>query len=537
MTPRNVENGIETRKKLLKGAMTLARAVAVTYGPAGRTAMLDRTAGLLSTRDGVTVAREVDLPDPVENLGAQILKDASVTVNDEVGDGTTTTVVLAAEFLEAGHKLVVAGYDPVQLAAGIQAAAKDAAEIIEAMALPVSDQESLETVARLASNGDIEVAKFLAEACMAVGRDGTIVIEDGHGMECQLDLKEGMEIDRGALNPAFLTGERLERTMEGPLVAVINRHLRTFEDVKGLLENASQFPGRELLVVALGVDGDAMSALYQNHSAAVVKSCPIHTPGFGPHKSDWLKDIAAISGATFVDPEAGADVADWQSEWFGSLRQAVVTSKKTTLQSYDENHDDLDSYMAGLRTRMESSASEYDRDKLKERLAKLAGGLAVLRIGGVTEPAMKERRARVEDALGAVRAALKGGIVPGAGTAFLNASVAEVGADKPESFKAGWKLCQQALRKPIFVLAANAGQSGEMAVHYVTEALKKDPTGWHGWDVLTGKVRDLHSTPMVANPALVDRSSLLAAASVASTLLTVEVSISLVRDHQTSDRS
>jgi chaperonin GroEL len=566
MSARIVQNGIETRSSLLKGALILSRAVAVTYGPHGRNAMLDRPMGIISTRDGVTVAREVDLDDPVENLGAQILKDASITVNNEVGDGTTTTAILAAELLAEGHKLVVAGHDPGQLSAGMQAACAKAVGVIESIAEDVSDQASMETIALLASNGDDEVAKHMAEATMAVGRDGTVMIEDSHGMETTLELKEGMEIDRGSITPAFFTGQKLERVLEGPLVAVINTTLRTVEDVTELMECVTQWKPRELIIIAIGVEGQALPTMVLNNAQGVVPCIAVAAPGFGLFKTDYLRDIAALSGATLVDEGAGMDVQKWDPEWFGSFRQVVVKSRATTFISYDDNHDDLETYVASLRRQQETTGSEYDRDKLKERLARLSGGLAVLKVGGVTEAAMKERRARVEDALGAVRAALRGGIVPGAGSACLIASlgIGEPPADTSSDFKVGWKAFQTALHKPVQVLAGNAGAEGPFVAGTLIEKLtdqwhesreigiirdtdgkilEMDPgpisnlTPWIGYDALSGQIRDLRTEPKVIDPALVTISAIKAATSVASTLLTVEVAVSIVRDHQGAARS
>lgn len=539
MTVKTVLSGLEPRKALLQGALTAAKAVGITYGPHGRTAMLDRPMGLISTRDGVTVAREVELEDPNENLGAKILTEACVRVNDEVGDGTTTTAILAAAILNEGHKLVIAGYDPNQLALGMQAAASEAVRTIESLAIEVSTQAELQTVALLASNRDEEIAKHLAEACMAVGKDGTVLIEDGHGLESTLELKEGMEIDRGALSPHFLSGEKLERVMEGPLVAVINRSLRTVEDVRELLEVSTQWP-RELLVIAQSVEGEALATMVMNDQKGVKNSCAILPPGFGPYKADWLQDIAALSGATFVDPEAGFDLSQWQPDWFGAFRQVTIQSKKSTFLAYEDNHADLEEYMAGLRTRMASATSEYDKDKLKERLAKLAGGLAVVKVGGVTEAAMKERRARVEDALGALRAALKGGLVPGAGSSYMLAvqKLSIVGpVNRTEAFEAGWDAVAKALAQPLAVIATNAGKEGRHISLQVDEALTAqgawdiegdDPTydgPWMGYDALTDQIRDLSEEPTILNPTLVDCKALQAAVSIASTLLTVEVSL------------
>jgi chaperonin GroEL len=328
---KQIDLHLAARKKLLAGAQLLAKTTAVTYGPLGRTAMLDRTAGLLATKDGVTVAREVVLEDPVENMGAQTLKEACIQVNDLVGDGTTTVAIVSAVLLEEGHRLVIAGYDPMHIAEGIKAAAREAVLIADELAVRVESQDELERVAYVASNGDVDVSKALAEACMAVGNDGTISIEDGHGIDIELVFKDGMEIDRGVVSPAMLRASGgISRELEDPLVAVFGSKLASVEDVQQVLEVSSQWPDHDLLILAPSVEGAALTTMLMNDAQGVVNSVAVNAPGFGPRQHDYLKDLAALSGATYIDPTYMNFRKGFDPEWFGSIRSGRIPSRTTT---------------------------------------------------------------------------------------------------------------------------------------------------------------------------------------------------------------
>jgi chaperonin GroEL len=517
--PKTITTGTDARKRLLNGALQLSRAVTVTYGPAGRTCILDRMAGLLATKDGVTVAREVDLADPVANQGAKVLREACITVNNEVGDGTTTAAILAGEMLREGHKYIAVGADPNQMVRGMYAARDAISEELQGLAEPIRTQADLERVAMIASNGDAEVARNLAEACMAVGQDGTITIEDGQGLDVVLEFREGLELDRGAASSEFL-GTDIERVMEGPLVAVLNVSLHTLDDVKELMEVASQWPKNELLVFCKSISGEALATMTLNNKEQVVRCCAIQAPGMSYLQGAYLEDIAALAGATFVDPEAGYPWQFWDAEWFGSLRKATVKAKSTVLLSYDEASEVLEEHLEKLRAQERHCVSDYDRDRLKERLAKLSGGLAILKIGGHTEAALKERRARVEDALGSVRSALRDGVVPGGGSAYYHAAertpyFGDAGLD---SYRMGWNLVLQALKSPVRKLMENAGYTGDVGL-----LSGRDP--WEGWDVMQCVIRDLKAEPHIIDPTGVTLAALRAAVSVSATLLTVEVAI------------
>jgi len=524
--PKQIDLHLKARRKLLKGAQLLAKTTAVTYGPKGRTVMLDRAAGLLATKDGVTVAREVVLEDHAENMGASTLKEACIKVNDQVGDGTTTAAIIAAALLEGCHKLVVAGYDPMKISRGILGAAHQAMEIVEDAAVRIESQEELERVAYVASNGDDDVAKALAEACMAVGNDGTISIEDGHGIDIQLVFKDGMEIPKGAVSAGFLRESGgIERTIEGALVAVFGTKLAEVEDIQQVLEESSQWPDHDLIIFSESVEGKALTTMLVNDAQDVVRSVAVNAPGFGPKQEGYLRDLAAISGATFIDPAIGYNFRKaFNPEWFGGLRKATIKAKTSILIAHDEAREVIRERIAALKREAGGLASDYDQDQMSERIAKLAGGLCVMQVGGPTEMVLKERRGRVEDALGAVRAALEEGVVPGAGSIYLTVAERLHHDDTEEGL--GREALAQALKVPMIQLANNAGHEGKAIVYRAADKRKDDEYGWVGWDVVQEEFRDLGDDPPIIDPAPVAKAVIKAAASVAATLLTAEVSIS-----------
>ncbi len=523
----DVLKGAEARRRLLNGANTLAKCVGITYGPGGRIVMLDRASGLLATKDGVTVAREIDVEDPVANLGCQILKEACIKVNDDVGDGTTSTAIIAAAILGEGQKMVAAGCSPIAMTRAIRSASRTCSEFIESIAVAVEDQETLERVAMIASNGDEEVSKKMAEACMAVGKDGTLTIEDGVSFGIELVFKEGMEIERGAASQHML-GDKAERVMEGPLVAVIGADLRTTDDVKDLMEVASQWPDNELLVIAQSIEGDALKMMVMNDTQDVMKVVAVNSPGFHQKKKDILKDIAALSGADYVDPEIGFKLGAWGKEWFGGFRKATIKAKESLFVAYDEAEELVAERITAVKAEKRLAKSEYDTDKINERIAKLSGGLCIMQVGGHTESEMKERRARIEDALGSVRAALRNGVVPGAGSIYMACShqLGKVDISGEEAdFQAGWRILQRALAHPIRVLAHNAGHKADFTADRILTHFEETHDYWMGWDAKTGGIRNLAEGEVVIDPQDVAHSVIEAAVSVAGTLLTVEASL------------
>ena len=524
--PKQVVIGIPARTSLLKGALKLADTVAITYGPHGRTAMLDRFAGLLITKDGVTVAREVSLENPIEEAGCKVLRQACIKVNDDAGDGTTTTAVLAASIMREGHKMIMAGHDPNQIVRGIRKAAQTATEIIWGGAISVSGEALLKQVALISCNDDEEVAVALTEACMAVGKDGTVVIEPSESRDISILFKEGVEYPSGPASPSFL-GTGTERTLKEPLVAVVIGVLATAQDVVSLLEEASQFPNNELILIADSIEGEALATISMNDRQGIVRCVPFGGGALGLQRRGVMEDIAALAGATLVDKSLGSNHQEFQIDWFGSFRSAAVGQTKTVFTAHDEAHEAVQGRIAKLKDDMLVSVHEYDRDKLRERIAKLQGGMCIIKVGGTTETEIRERRARIEDALGAVQSALRHGVVAGGGSAYLWASTYDSMCDDLEGdYLVGGQILLRALEAPLHKIASNAYQKADFIVAKVRADMMdtEDGSGW-GYDARANSYRDLTAHPMVIDPAFVTVSALQAAVSVATTLLTAEASI------------
>jgi len=537
MNPRLILFGADNRQRLLKGAQTFSKTVCVTYGPQGRNVVLDRAAGLLVTKDGVTVAREIHLSDAVENMACQALKEACIRVNDMAGDGTTTAACVSVAILTEAIKLVEGGHNPVLMARGIQLAAQAAVEAIHTrLSLPIETQAQLEKVALIASNGDAEVAANLAEAVMAVGKNGTVSIEDGNGVETVLLFKEGMEIDRGVASMHFLKNQN-ERVFDGPLVAVIAASLTTVEDVLDLCEEATTFGGRPLVLFCENISGEALKTMVMNDSSTTnnFEFTAIVAPGNFDRKKDYLGDIAALAGADLVDPAQAMNWKTWNREWFGGLRTVRTEAKKTTLVAYDEASEVIQDRIASIKAQYQHTTSQFDTDRLNERMAVLEGGLCIMQIGAFTEIELKEKRARVEDALGAVQAALEEGIVPGGGTAYLAAYQMILGQCPPgqdPAIEAGWNVMEQALLAPLATLATNAGFNGQYRVEKMLEDRPSDDS-WVGWDAIKNEVRDFEEDGTVIDPVRVVVTVIESAASSASALITSEASVSELPKAQT----
>lgn len=527
MNPRLILFGSENRQRLLAGVQTFAKTVCITYGPHGRIVLLDRAAGLLATKDGVTVAREVDLKDPVANMACQAFKQACITVNDEAGDGTTSTACIASAILEEGIKLVEGGHNPIHMARGIKMAADHAVNAVYDLAQPITTQEQLEKVALIASNDDAEIAAHMAEAVMAVGKNGTVSIEDGNGVETVLIFKDGMEIDRGAASMAFLK-DNTERVLDGPLVAVIAGTLSKVEDVLDLCEEATTFGGRPLVVFCEGINGEALKTMVLNDSQSDFEFVAIPSPGNFEWKVKHLGDIAALAGADLIDPRAGGQWQKWDREWFGALRTLKVEAKKSTLVSYDEAYEVIRSRIDQIKAERQHATSQYDIDRVNERIAQLDGGLCIMQIGAHTEAELKEKRARVEDALGAVQGALEDGFVPGAGLSYLWAYESIKGlcpSDEPD-VRAGWLCMEAALRRPLEKLTSNAGLNGAYMVDKLLDKRAETQQEWLGWDGRSGELRDFSEDHAVIDPTRVAVAVIDAASSAAATLMTSEASVS-----------
>ena len=524
---RSILYGAENRRKLTAGAALFNRAVGITYGPQGKTVLLDRAVGLLATKDGVTVAREMDLPDPVENIACQALKAACIKVNDEAGDGTTTAACMSASLVTESCKLVAAGYNPVLMSRGVQMAAQEAILAIQDMAQPIQTQAQLEKVALISSNGDQEVASKMAEAVMAVGKNGTVSIEDGNGIDTTLEFKSGMTIDRGAASMHFLK-DNTERYLDGPIVALIAATLRTVEDVLDLCEEATTMGGRPLLLICNGIEGEALKTLILNDANPDIdfEFCAILSPGNFDKKADLMADIAALSGADVIDPTTGGSWKKWDRNCFGALRSAKVRAKETTMMAYDEASETIQDRIVAINNSRSFATSQYDLDRINERLAILEGGLCVMQIGAHTEAELKEKRARVEDALGAVQSSLAEGIIPGGGISYLAAYQVIVGqcpSEDPE-IRAGWSTVEQALLMPLATLIQNAGENGDFVIQKLLE-LRADPFSWVGWNARTKEYDDFMKSGDVIDPTRVACAVINAASSSAATLMSSEVSI------------
>lgn len=548
--PRQLHHGLDARTRLIRGARTLTRAVLATYGPLGRLVFLQRLQGLIVTKDGVTVAREISLPDPVENMGAQMVRDACLAANSSVGDGTTSTAVLVDALLVHGQRALVGGADPQRLAQGLRAAAVAAVEAVQYLSSAVDSEDVLRHVARVASNGDEEVARALAEAALAVGKDGVILIEDGRKVEVEVEYKEGMEIPSGMLSLLLVNdNDKMSLHREDVLVAVSATPLTTVADVVSLMEEASTFriAGGDpdpLVILAPWIEGPALETILLNCSGLSSRLrhsnhppyIPINAPGTRAQKIELLRDIAALAGATFVDPAAGMDVRQFDRSWFGSFREVTQDQKRSILLAYDEGScvETKTQRIRVLRAMAHVATSDYDKDQLQQRLGALSGGVCVIRVGGVTEAAMKERRARIEDALSSVQAALGGGVVPGGGTIYLAASerVRELSRDVQDpDVRQGWLVLSRALRAPVYRLAETVpGASPGSVVEAVIQGrLTRGTFSWFGWDCITEQCRDLREGDLVLDPARVVESAIQTAAAVGALILTVEVSITLER--------
>ena len=520
--PIRVVSGLKARKGMLQGATLAAKAIGCTFGPRGGTVLLAKAFNhVAATSDGVTVSREVQPGPGLEGLGATLIKEACLKVEQMAGDGTTTTAILAQAALRAGQKLVIAGFDPVQLSREMLEASEVATSLIEQLSEPVQTQQMIESVAMLSSNGDREVAESLAKACMMAGTEGTVSVEDGVGMEIEIVAKDGLEIPAGFVSEHFAPNG-IEREMTAPLVAVIGSGLATVDDIRNMLEEASQWPDNHLLVFAPFIEGPALQTMVMNNTKGIIQSCAVKVPGTGRWQEEWLMNLAAVSGATFVDPKQGFNWSKgFDPEWFGSVQKATINNKLTTLESFPEAQETISQRVVQIKAQAEGSTSDYDADRLNEQAASLAGGLVILKVGGVTEAAMKERRARIEDSLGAIRGALEEGVIPGAGNGLL--LIGDILEAEAEG-RHGWKVVADALRQPFINLAQSCETNGDVA-QMLIKFNEADITAFEGFDPVSGEVRNLMEGDPVVDSAKMARCAVTASLSIAATMLTAETAI------------
>jgi chaperonin GroEL len=511
----------EARGAMLKGVNTLANAVRVTLGPKGRNVVLGKKYGSpVITKDGVTVAKEIELEDKYENMGAQMVREVAVKTNDTAGDGTTTATVLAQAIFREGVKNVTAGANPMSLQRGIQMATDAVVAELQRISKPVKNKEDLMNVASVSANNDREIGKLISEAMEQVGKDGVVTVEEARTLQTELDIVEGMQFDRGYLSPYFVTNaERMEAVLDEPLILLHEKKISAMRDLLPILEQAAG-AGRPLLIVAEDIEGDALATLVVNKLRGTIKVCAVKAPAFGDRRKAILEDLAILTGARVITEDLGVKLENVQLSDLGSAKRVIIDKDNTTVVEGGGDRKTIQGRVATIRKQMEDTTSDYDREKLQERLAKLAGGVAVVKVGAHTETAMKEIKMRVEDALNATKAAAQEGTVVGGGIALLRAAKALDNLSSDElDVKTGIKIVRRSLEEPLRRIAENAGMDGAVVVGKVEE-LK----GNKGFNAATGAYEDLVASGII-DPTKVVRTALQNAASIAGLLLTTDAAI------------
>ena len=512
----------EARQSLMSGVDQLGRVVALTLGPSGRNVILGRVWTLpVVCSDGVTIAKEVQLPDPYENMGAQVVKEAASKTNDVVGDGTTTSVVLARSIIQGGFMNVAAGANPMALKSGIDQAVSAVNNAISAQAVAVESREQVARVAALSAHEEA-IAELIADAMDKVGREGIITVEESRGLTDELEVVEGMRLDRGYLSPHFVTDvDRMEASLDEPLFLLTDQKLSAAADVIPALEAVAQGGRRPLVIIAEDVDGEALATLVVNKLRGTISSLAVKAPGFGERRKALLEDLAIMTGGTVITSDTGMRMEDISIEHLGSARRLVASKDETTIVEGRGHEDDITGRVAELRVQIEDTTSDYDREKLQERLANLAGGVAVIKVGAATEPELNERKSRTEDALASTRAAVEEGVIPGGGVTLLRAQATldDLLESASGDVAVGIRLVREALEAPLYTIADNAGHKGDIIVDRVRHG-----EGDYGFDADRGDYTDLVARGII-DPAKVTRSALQNAGSVAGMLLTTQAII------------
>src|SRR5665213_592499 len=506
------------RQALLKGVNKLARAVVATLGPKGRNVVLDKKFGSPTvTKDGVTVAKEIELEDPYENMGAQMVREVASKTSDAAGDGTTTATVLAEAIYSQGLKFVTAGANPISIQRGITKAVEAAVEHLTKISKKVKDKEEIKQVATVSANWDTTIGEIIADAMDKVGKDGTITVEEAKSIETTLDVVEGMQFDKGYLSPYFVTNaESMEAKLEDAYVLIFEKKISSLKDLLPLLEKVAKV-GKPLLIISEEVEGEALATLVVNKLRGTINVCAVKAPGFGDRRKAMCEDIAILTGSKFISEDLGIKLENIQLEDLGRAKSIVIGKENTTIVEGGGKSSDIQGRVNQIRRQIEETTSDYDRGKLQERLAKLAGGVAVINVGAATESEMKEKKARVEDALHATRAAVEEGIVAGGGVALIRCIAAiEAVKGSNDDEQIGVDIIKRAVEGPLRSLAANAGVEGSLIVQEV-----KKRKGNEGYNVATGEYEDLVKAGVV-DPKKVTRSALQNAASIAGLLLTTE---------------
>jgi chaperonin GroEL len=518
MAAKELQFNTDARSKLKRGVDQLAEAVKVTLGPKGRNVVIDKKFGSPTvTKDGVTVAKEVELSDPIENMGAQMVKEVATKTSDLAGDGTTTATVLAQAIFREGLKNVTAGANPMELKRGIERAVEAVVEQLKALSVPSAGKKEIAQVGTISANNDKEIGNLIAEAMEKVGKDGVITVEEAKGLETTLETVDGMQFDRGYLSPYFVTDpEKMEAVADDAYILIHDKKISAMKELLPVLEKVAQ-SGRPLLIIAEDVEGEALATLVVNKLRGTLKVAAVKAPGFGDRRKEMLRDIAVLTGGQVISEELGFKLENATLNDLGRAKRVVVDKDNTTVVDGKGKEGDIQGRINEIKAAVEKSTSDYDREKLQERLAKLSGGVAVINVGAATETEMKEKKARVEDALHATRAAVEEGIVPGGGVALIRA---QAGLDKikgTDDEKIGVEIVRRALEEPIRMIAQNAGAEGSIVVGRVKESKEKN----FGYNAATDAYEDLVKAGVI-DPTKVTRTALQNAASIAGLLLTTE---------------
>jgi len=508
------------REAILRGVRILSDAVAVTLGPKGRNVVIEKSFGSPTiTKDGVTVAKEIDLENKFENMGAQMVKEVASKTSDKAGDGTTTATVLARSIYEEGLKLVAAGHSPMDLKRGIDKAVEVVVAELKKLSKPTADKKAITQVGTISANGDETIGSIIADAMEKVGKEGVITVEEAKGLETNLDVVEGMQFDRGYVSPYFVTNrERMEVVLDDPYLLISEKKVSSMQDMIPILEQVAR-SGKPLIIIADDIEGEALATLVVNKIRGVLNVCAVKAPGFGDRRKEMLKDLATLTGGMVVSEDLGHKYENLTLNDLGRAKRVTVDKDNTTIVDGAGTKAEIEGRIKLIRSQMETVTSDYDREKLQERLAKLVGGVAVINVGAATETEMKEKKARVEDALHATRAAVEEGIVPGGGVAYLRCLPALEALKLGGELDFGVDIIRRALQEPLRKIASNAGVEGAVVINKV-----RDGKGAYGFNARTEVYEDLEKAGVI-DPTKVERTALQNAASVASLLLTTEAMI------------
>lgn len=532
MAAKKVIYGEDARARLKAGVDKLANAVKFTLGPRGREVIIEKKWGTpLVTKDGVTVAKEIELKDPYENMGAQLVKEVASKTADVAGDGTTTATVLAQAIFTEGLKAIASGANPMDIKRGIDKAVERVVEEIKKQSIQVSGRKEIEQVATISANNDPEIGKIIADAMEAVGKDGVITVEESKSAQTTLETVQGMQFDRGYLSPYFVTNpDKMEAVLEDPYILIYEKKISNVKDLLPVLEQVVR-AGRPILIIAEDVEAEALATLVVNHIKGVIRACAVKAPGFGQRRKDYLQDIAILTGGTAITEELGIKLESVTLDMLGRADKVIVDKDNTTIVGGKGSKENINARIEQIKKQIVETTSDYDREKLQERLAKLSGGVAIIRVGAATEAELKEKKARVEDAVHATKAAVEEGIVPGGGVALVRASEAleDLKVDNPDQ-QIGVDIVKKACRTPLRQIATNAGFEGYVILEKVIQLGKEKGKNW-GFDAGAGEYKDMVEAGII-DPTKVVRTAIQNAASVAGTMLTAEALVAEIPEEK-----